>query len=177
MSIHNILTHPGEWLRGEGPHHQIVVSSRVRLARNLKGFSFPGWAKKSERLQDVPIPVTEVNANTLVENNQVRIEDFYTQFPGLNIEVTQQSELQLSVRGLSGAVTIDDVPISVTAFSSQRDTISIAHADRTQVADALKHATITGSGAHTTTMFGLDNTKITIVGDRVLASDIKTHNG
>ena len=51
MSIHNILTHPGEWLRGEGPHHQIVVSSRVRLARNLKGFSFPGWAKKSERLQ------------------------------------------------------------------------------------------------------------------------------
>lgn len=51
MSIHNILTHPGEWLRGEGPHHQIVVSSRVRLARNLRGFSFPGWAKKSERLQ------------------------------------------------------------------------------------------------------------------------------
>ena len=51
MSIHDILTRPGEWLRGEGPHHQIVVSSRVRLARNLKGFSFPGWAKKSERLQ------------------------------------------------------------------------------------------------------------------------------
>jgi len=24
----------GEWLRGEGPHHQIVISSRVRLARN-----------------------------------------------------------------------------------------------------------------------------------------------
>ena len=51
MSIHDILTRPGEWLRGEGPHHQIVVSSRVRLARNLKAFSFPGWAKKSERLQ------------------------------------------------------------------------------------------------------------------------------
>jgi Ca2+-binding RTX toxin-like protein len=64
----------------------------------------------------------------------------------------------------------------VTAFSSQRDTISIAHADRAQVADALKHATIVGSGAHTTTIFGVDNTKITIVGDRVLASDIKTHN-
>jgi hypothetical protein len=64
----------------------------------------------------------------------------------------------------------------ITAFSSQRDTISIAHADRTQVADALKHATVVGSGAHTTTIFGLDNTKITIVGDRVLASDIKTHD-
>ena len=51
MSIHNILTHTGEWLGGEGPHFQIVVSSRVRLARNLRNFAFPGWAKKTERLQ------------------------------------------------------------------------------------------------------------------------------
>src|ERR1700731_3261359 len=39
----------GEWLRGEGPHHQIVISSRVRLARNLRQRPFPGWAKKAER--------------------------------------------------------------------------------------------------------------------------------
>ena len=51
MAIHNILTTAGEWLRGEGPHHQIVVSSRVRLARNISNFAFPGWAKKTERLQ------------------------------------------------------------------------------------------------------------------------------
>src|SRR3954471_7936195 len=51
MSIHNILIGAGEWLRGEGPHHQIVVSSRVRLARNLRTFAFPGWAKKAERQQ------------------------------------------------------------------------------------------------------------------------------
>src|SRR6186997_720047 len=51
MSIHNILLNTGEWLRGEGPHHQIVVSSRVRLARNVQKFPFPGWAKKAERLQ------------------------------------------------------------------------------------------------------------------------------
>ena len=50
MAIHNILTNTGEWLRGDGPHSQIVVSSRVRLARNLRGFAFPGWAKKAERL-------------------------------------------------------------------------------------------------------------------------------
>ena len=51
MAIHNILTNSGEWLRGDGPHHQVVVSSRVRLARNLRSFAFPGWAKKAERLQ------------------------------------------------------------------------------------------------------------------------------
>src|SRR4030088_1880903 len=51
MPIQNILSNGGEWLRGSGPHHQIVISSRVRLARNLINFAFPGWAKKAERLQ------------------------------------------------------------------------------------------------------------------------------
>ena len=43
------MSNSGEWLRGEGPHHQIVVSSRVRLARNLRNRAFPGHAKKAER--------------------------------------------------------------------------------------------------------------------------------
>ncbi|MFM8724759.1 MAG: ATP--guanido phosphotransferase, partial [Planctomycetaceae bacterium] len=28
----------GEWLRGDGPESDIVISSRVRLARNIAGF-------------------------------------------------------------------------------------------------------------------------------------------
>jgi protein arginine kinase len=49
MAIRNILNKSSDWLKGEGPHHDIVVSSRVRLARNLAGAPFPGWAKKAER--------------------------------------------------------------------------------------------------------------------------------
>src|SRR6201984_2034325 len=49
MKFSNVLATAGEWLRGEGPHHQIVISSRVRLARNLRNRPFPGWAKKAER--------------------------------------------------------------------------------------------------------------------------------
>jgi protein arginine kinase len=49
MKFSNMLATAGEWLRGEGPHHEIVISSRVRLARNLRSRSFPGWAKKAER--------------------------------------------------------------------------------------------------------------------------------
>lgn len=37
-------------VRPEGAHHDIVISSRVRLARNVKGRPFPGWAKKADRL-------------------------------------------------------------------------------------------------------------------------------
>src|SRR5437762_8521316 len=50
MKFQSVISSTGEWLRGEGPHHQIVVSSRVRLARNLRNRAFPGWAKKAERL-------------------------------------------------------------------------------------------------------------------------------
>src|ERR1051325_1445501 len=51
MKFANLMSTGGEWLRGEGPHHQIVISSRVRLARNLRQRAFPGWAKKAERTQ------------------------------------------------------------------------------------------------------------------------------
>src|SRR5947208_5425976 len=50
MKFQSVITSTGEWLRGEGPHHQVVISSRVRLARNLRNRAFPGWAKKAERL-------------------------------------------------------------------------------------------------------------------------------
>ena len=50
MALHNILAESGEWLSGDGPQSHIVISSRVRLARNLRNFSFPGWAKKADRI-------------------------------------------------------------------------------------------------------------------------------
>ena len=51
MKFSKIIAKTGEWLGGDGPHRQIVVTSRVRLARNLKGKAFPGWAKKAERIE------------------------------------------------------------------------------------------------------------------------------
>src|SRR5215510_14314225 len=49
--IHNFLAAPAEIAKRKGPHDRIVMSSRVRLARNLKEASFPGWAKKPERIR------------------------------------------------------------------------------------------------------------------------------
>jgi protein arginine kinase len=51
MDIHEFLIPPAEIARRKGPHDRIVMSSRVRLARNLKNGAFPGWAKKPERVQ------------------------------------------------------------------------------------------------------------------------------
>jgi protein arginine kinase len=51
MDIHAFLIPPAESARRKGPHDRIVMSSRVRLARNLKEAAFPGWAKKPERVR------------------------------------------------------------------------------------------------------------------------------
>ncbi len=41
MKLHLLLDQTGEWLRGSGPDAEIVISCRVRLARNLSRFPFP----------------------------------------------------------------------------------------------------------------------------------------
>src|SRR5258706_6383432 len=51
MNIHEFLTSPAESSKRSGPHDRIVMSSRVRLARNLRELAFPGWAKKPERVR------------------------------------------------------------------------------------------------------------------------------
>src|SRR6266478_4607429 len=51
MDIHAFLIPPADTARRKGPHDRIVMSSRVRLARNVKDAAFPGWAKKPERVR------------------------------------------------------------------------------------------------------------------------------
>lgn len=51
MDLDQFLSSPSETARRTGPHDRIVLSSRVRLARNLKDAAFPGWAKKPERIR------------------------------------------------------------------------------------------------------------------------------
>ena len=51
MDIHEFLASPAETTQRPGPHDRIVLSSRVRLARNVRGLAFPGWAKKAERVK------------------------------------------------------------------------------------------------------------------------------
>jgi protein arginine kinase len=42
MTIENALNNPyTKWMEGKGPHASIVISSRVRLARNLNDYNFP----------------------------------------------------------------------------------------------------------------------------------------
>lgn len=41
MDYNNLLNSSGEWLNAKGPESDIIISSRIRLARNVKDFFFP----------------------------------------------------------------------------------------------------------------------------------------
>lgn len=52
MKLDDLLKETGEWLKGTGPNSEVVMSSRIRLARNLAKYPFPHWANKRQ-LEDV----------------------------------------------------------------------------------------------------------------------------
>ncbi len=55
QDLQTFLSRPADACRRTGPKDQIVLSSRVRLARNIQEFAFPGWAKKAERVRSLEV--------------------------------------------------------------------------------------------------------------------------
>ncbi|MDI6732775.1 MAG: protein arginine kinase [Planctomycetota bacterium] len=51
MKTDSFMFQVGEWLKGSGPENDIVISSRIRLARNLMGHNFPSIASDEQSAQ------------------------------------------------------------------------------------------------------------------------------
>jgi len=49
MKLSDLTSHAGEWLRGSGPMSEIVISSRIRLARNVAGSPFLSRCTRHQR--------------------------------------------------------------------------------------------------------------------------------
>lgn len=84
--------------------------------------------KHSERLQDVPVPVTVLDTESLAQNNQTRLQDYFATVPGLSLGANALAGFggaqTIAIRGVTTggagfnptvAVTIDDVPYGSTS--------------------------------------------------------------
>ncbi len=49
MKLNDLINQTCEWLKNTGPNSNIVISSRIRLARNLKRIPFSHWANKKQK--------------------------------------------------------------------------------------------------------------------------------
>jgi iron complex outermembrane recepter protein len=78
--------------------------------------------KRSERLEDVPVAVTVVDAASMVQQNALSLQDYYATVPGVAINDQGNGRLSITMRGLNTGdfgnptvgITIDDVPIGDT---------------------------------------------------------------
>jgi len=76
MNYKDFIKQDTEWLKGTGPNANIVMSSRVRLARNLDKVPFSNWANK-DRLEEVLVAVKDaaLSAGILSDALFVRLKD------------------------------------------------------------------------------------------------------
>lgn len=49
MRFSTLIKHPADWMAGGQGEQGAVLTSRIRLARNLRHHPFPGWAKRDQR--------------------------------------------------------------------------------------------------------------------------------
>ncbi len=63
MQLDDFIHNTGQWLKGTGSFSNIVMSSRIRLARNLADKPFPNKAGKKE-LNDI-LSVVQTAAENL----------------------------------------------------------------------------------------------------------------
>jgi iron complex outermembrane recepter protein len=78
--------------------------------------------KRLERLRDVPVPVTAVQADELASSGQLRLQDYYSRIPGVSLTVGDGRGLpMLSIRGITSGYTnptvgvvIDDAPFGAS---------------------------------------------------------------
>src|SRR6059058_5265458 len=73
MKLSDLTNHAGEWLRGNGPMSEIVISSRIRLARNVGGSPFLTRCSRPQR-QGLERKVRDTILNANVAPNLLYVD-------------------------------------------------------------------------------------------------------
>lgn len=97
---------------------------------------------EAERLQDVPVPISVISAQALMQTNQAQIQDYFNQIPGLSVLQAGDGLSVVSIRGITTGqntnptvgFTLDDVPLGASTLSGANGQVPIINpADLAQV--------------------------------------------
>ncbi|MDZ4743753.1 MAG: protein arginine kinase [Verrucomicrobiota bacterium] len=70
---------------------RIVMSSRIRLARNLRGVAFPGWAKKADRIK--VLETIQPSVKALPEMKGAKVSSSMDQYTALEKQILVEKHL------------------------------------------------------------------------------------
>ena len=68
MRFSTLIKHPADWMTGGADEDSVVLTSRVRLARNIRREPFPGWATKERRVEILERVKPEVEALSMMQD-------------------------------------------------------------------------------------------------------------
>ena len=114
MKLNDLTTRAGEWLRGRGPHSEVVISSRIRLARNVAGEIFcaklsrPKRAELERRVRDSILSASI--APTMLYVDLQQIADLERE---LLVERHLISKPHANTDGARGVAISDDEQVSI----------------------------------------------------------------
>ena len=146
MKLDTLLANSGEWLRGTGPDSDVVVSSRVRLARNLSQFPFPVRAEdavKREVFKLLAATLGELDATPVLHPFEVDGLDDLDRH--LLVERQLISRELADGEGARGVAVSRDETVSVMMNEEDHLRIQVLHSgfavkDAWEKADALDDA-------------------------------------
>jgi protein arginine kinase len=144
MNLDDLTRTSGEWLRGTGPESDIVMCSRIRLARNLNDFPFINRASRSEKAEiethvrtaiagaTEDLSYLELNQRSkldlqfLVERQLISREHASGDFPrGVaigaheNISIMVNEEDHLRIQAMHSGLSLHDVWERINALDDQ----------------------------------------------------------
>ena len=114
MKLSDLTNQAGEWLRGSGPMSEVVISSRVRLARNVSGYPFLGNAPRSKRRElETRIREAILDAELSPETLYVDLDKASERDRELLVERHLISKQHASAEGARGVAIGQDENLSI----------------------------------------------------------------
>ena len=108
MKFEDIVTGNAGWLSGDGPEPEIVLSSRIRLARNLNKHRFPNRATPEEKIGIMTQAVKAIKKvprfSNMVVLNMAELDAIDKQFLSERYLISREQ----AQKGEGSAVVIND---------------------------------------------------------------------
>ncbi len=115
-----MMSEPSGWLDGSGPRSEVVLSTRVRLARNLANHAFPARASDDELVEVMEEILAAVSKNNYLTNALIiKMEDADPATKGVLVERHLVSTDFL--RGVAGRAAVVGEREVVSAMVNEED--------------------------------------------------------
>lgn len=114
MKLQVSLPETSGWLSGNGPENAVIISSRIRVARNLAGFPFPGKANGNTQEKTYETVINAVRHTALLKNTKTyRLDEMTKLERHLLMERHLISHEHAESKGVAGLIVDANETISI----------------------------------------------------------------